>query len=153
ARQVFVVPGRPDDPRYRGNLALLRDGAEVFTETSDVLLAFGIATGVSTDDTSRGGVAGAGARAAVPWSSPLPSIELGPLAVPVRRELNLDAEVSLDHLLERLSGPRSGVPGATVVRVSAGDLTALLTAMELTGEVERTAGGRYRLRRITATDP
>src|SRR5690606_11323346 len=28
-RQLLVVPGRPDDPRYTGNIGLLRDGAGV----------------------------------------------------------------------------------------------------------------------------
>jgi DNA processing protein len=152
ARQVLVVPGRPDDPRYRGNLGLLRDGAGVFTELSDVLLAFGIAADASADAASHGEVASTGPRSAIPWSSPLPSIDLGPLAETVRRLLSDEVDVSFDHLLARLAAPGTSLTSSTPSQVSAADLTGYLTALELTGEVERTAGGRYRLRRISAFD-
>lgn len=141
-RHLLVVPGRPDDPRYLGNLRLVRDGADVFIEISDALLAFGI-----VDDRPADRVVRSGARVAIPWSSPLPSIELGPLATSVRRQLNSDSEVSLERLLISLANGDEHVPPLTG---TVAELTSLLTAMELTGEVERTSSGRYRLRRISA---
>jgi predicted Rossmann fold nucleotide-binding protein DprA/Smf involved in DNA uptake len=146
---VLAVPGRPDDPRYTGNLALVRDGAGVFTAVSDVLLAFGIVAEASQADKPPRGPTRAGVPVTIPWSSPLPSVGLGPLADLLRRRLDLEAELALDDLLEGMH-PKS--PGAHGVGVSAAELTALLTAMELTGEVERTVGGRYRLRRVSAAD-
>jgi len=36
-RDVFVVPGSPMDPRYRGSNALIRNGATLITKSQDVL--------------------------------------------------------------------------------------------------------------------
>ncbi|MDP3947307.1 MAG: DNA-processing protein DprA [bacterium] len=35
-RDVFVVPGKPNEPQYRGSHALLRDGARIVTSPEDV---------------------------------------------------------------------------------------------------------------------
>lgn len=159
-RHLLVVPGRPDDPRYAGNLGLLRDGAGVFFELSDVLLAFGITDGLG-DGLAEGRAPTTSDRVPIPWTSPLPAFahgrelgpdfesELGPglvaLADTVRSHLESEAEASLDKLLVTI------VANATHgVTTTPAELTALLTAMELAGEVELTPGGRYRLRRISA---
>jgi len=141
-RHLLVVPGRPDDPRYAGNLGLLRDGADLLVDISQVLLAFGI---VDEDPANR--VTSTGARVAIPWSSPLPSIELGPLAESVRQLLSVATDVSLDGLL---AGLGDGVNFIPTITSTAAELTALLTAMELAGEVEQTPSGRYRLQRLSA---
>ncbi|HLU83774.1 MAG TPA: DNA-processing protein DprA, partial [Trueperaceae bacterium] len=141
-RQLLVVPGRPDDPRYTGNIGLLRDGADVFFELSDVLLPFDLIDKLpARRETSAGG------RVSIPWSSPLPAIELGPLAATVRSQLGTESESSLDSLLANLSGASATGRAAAA---TAAELTALLTAMELAGEVEQTSNGRYRLRRMSA---
>lgn len=41
-RTIFAMPGRPGDPRMKGSLALLRDGASVVVEPEDVALALGL---------------------------------------------------------------------------------------------------------------
>lgn len=42
-RDVFVMPGRPGDPRVRGNLRLLRDGATPLLSANDILSDFSLA--------------------------------------------------------------------------------------------------------------
>lgn len=43
-REVFVVPGRPSEPQYRGSHALLRDGARLVAKPEDVCEDLGIAS-------------------------------------------------------------------------------------------------------------
>lgn len=42
-REVFVVPGKPNEPQYRGSHALLRDGARLVTSPEDICEDLGIA--------------------------------------------------------------------------------------------------------------
>ena len=46
-RDVFVVPGKPNEPQYRGSHALLRDGARIVARPEDVLEDLGIAPGTA----------------------------------------------------------------------------------------------------------
>lgn len=39
-RDVFVIPGRPTQPEYKGSNALLRDGASVLLDASDIFLKY-----------------------------------------------------------------------------------------------------------------
>src|SRR3989304_5964670 len=46
-RDVFVVPGKPNEPQYRGSHALLRDGARIVARPEEVLEDLGLAPGTA----------------------------------------------------------------------------------------------------------
>lgn len=116
-RSVLVVPSRPGDSRFAGSFALLHDGAQLLLDARDVLSHYG--------ELAR--------PAPIPAAPPL----FGSQASSTTRLKELlanSSELSLDALL-----PRLGLP--------AGELIALLTELQLNGDVSVTASGRYRLRR------
>ena len=149
-RAVLAVPGRPNDPRYAGTLRLLHEGAAMVLDASDVLAQFGVYT---QEPTPRGSRAGGAQR--VPWTSPLPDHGDGGHEAVVRRLLSRTDEASLDVIVSAVTTGEGGsgnvpTPGPRHAQADAADtaaaLTALLTVMELSGEIERTETGRYRLR-------
>lgn len=149
-RAVLAVPGRPNDPRYAGTLRLLHEGAAMVLDASDVLAQFGVYT---QEPTPRGSRAGGAQR--VPWTSPLPDHRDGGHEAVVRRLLSRTDEASLDVIVSAVTTGEGGsgnvpTPGPRHAQADAADtaaaLTALLTVMELSGEIERTETGRYRLR-------
>ncbi len=118
-RDVLSVPGRPTDERSRGALELIREGAGLLIEVSDLLEQFG------------------GARSAGPAKSQAGRGSAEPLDVPhaatLRRAFELGGEVSLDSL-SRVSG------------LPTPELLPVLGRLELEGHVERTPSGRFRWR-------
>ena len=139
-RDVMAVPGRPNDPRYAGTLALLHDGAGMVLDASDVLHQFGIAA-----ERPEPGSPASGGRNRVPWTSPLPVSEEDDRAALVRRVLAGEDEVSLDGLIAAVTRAGADAPSPAGSGDVTASLTSLLTLMELAGEVERTDSGRYRL--------
>lgn len=150
-RTVLAVPGRPNDPRYAGTLRLLHDGATMVLDPSDVLAQFGVYTQQPAHGTTGGGVQ------RIPWTSPLPDLADARLAAVVRRLLARTDEASLDVIVTAVT-TGDGMQGSAStlgqeaapadLGATAASLTSLLTVMELSGEIERTETGRYRLRPV-----
>lgn len=150
-RTVLAVPGRPNDPRYAGTLRLLHEGASMVLDATDVLAQFGIYAPEPAHGASVGG-----RSLRVPWTSPLPDLPDAGIGTIVRQLLAHTDEASLDVIVAAVTTGNAGAgdaPSGTVRPAGAADvadtaaaLTAQLTVMELSGEVERTDTGRYRLR-------
>lgn len=84
-REVFVVPGKPSEPQYRGSYALLRDGARIVARPEDVCEDLGIA----------------------PKAAPNTGAALGETETNVLTLLKADGPLSIDKLAERSNlGPR-----------------------------------------------
>lgn len=121
-REVFAVPGSPLDPRCEGTNGLLKQGATLVTETSDVLAVLGPILGRIS---------------ALPASEPEHEPDASsaePAADERRRIIALlgPTPVEIDELI-RQSGAR-----AAVVRT-------VLLELEIAGRLERQAGGRVAL--------
>ena len=119
-REVLAVPGHPFDGRASGCNLLLRDGATLVRGVDDILEAL--------DALAEAPVARQSSAEPRPGSA-LPTIETDDLA---RRVLDLLSPVPTpeDQLLRDLPEP-----------VPAGVLAALLSEMELGGQVARKPGG------------
>lgn len=121
-REVFAVPGSPLDPRCEGTNGLLKQGATLITETSDVLAVLGPILGRIT---------------ALPASEPAHDPD-APWAEPAaderRRIIALlgPTPVEIDELI-RQSGARPAV------------VRTVLLELEIAGRLERQAGGRIAL--------
>lgn len=120
-RQVLSVPSRPNEARNLGGLQLLREGAELLVEASDLLRHFSdleppqepVHSGVETDAAGN-----------------TPALALEEI---LRRTLAQGASASLDKLA-RASGMQPP------------ELMAALALLELDGRVSRTANGHFRWR-------
>lgn len=119
-RAVLVVPSRPGDQRFAGSLALLHDGAQLLLDARDVLSHYHELARPAPSVNAAAGPQLFGSEAAA--------------ATRLKELLATSSELSLDALLPSLDLP-------------AGELIALLTELQLLGEVNVTASGRYRLRR------
>ncbi len=119
-RTVMVVPSRPGDQRFLGSLALLHDGAQMLLDARDVLSHY--------DELARAETSPDVSGAPTLFGSEPSS------AARLKELLAGSGELSLDALLPRLG-------------LSAGELIALLSELQLLGDVSVTASGRYRLRR------
>ncbi|MGV3635025.1 MAG: DNA-processing protein DprA [Pseudorhodoplanes sp.] len=121
-REVFAVPGSPLDPRCEGTNGLLKQGATLVTETSDVLHVLGPILGrIATLPASE------------PEREPDPS-DPEPRADERRRIVALLGPTPVD--IDELSR-QSGSPAAVVRTV--------LLELEIAGRLERQAGGRVAL--------
>jgi DNA processing protein len=120
-REVFAVPGSPLDPRCRGTNDLIRNGA-VLTETAeDVTAALGRTPGLVVGEPRRTRFAG-------------PTVE-----PPDPTELD-----SATHAILELLGP-TPVEADDIVRSAGfplGTVSLVLLELELSGRIERLAGGR-----------
>jgi DNA processing protein len=121
-REVFAVPGSPLDPRCEGTNGLLKQGATLVTEATDILTVLGPILGRTLD---------------WPVAEPDRERDFGtnePAADERRRIVSLlgPTPVDIDDLI-RLSGAR-----AAVVRT-------VLLELEIAGKLERQAGGRVSL--------
>lgn len=121
-REVFAVPGSPLDPRCEGTNGLLKQGATLVTETSDVLSVLGPILGRTIT---------------LPAEEPAPDPREStaePAADERRRIVALlgPTPVDVDDLI-RLSGARPAV------------VRTVLLELEMAGRVERQAGGRVAL--------
>jgi len=121
-REVFAVPGSPLDPRAEGANSLLRDGAHMAASADDILhVLHGLRHQPLRD------------RPGAEWK--------GPVAEPSDPDPALQ-----DLILENLSHtPVSVDELIRAVDASAGDVGAILLALELAGRVERTAGNKVNL--------
>jgi DNA processing protein len=115
---VFAVPGNVDSLLSRGTNRLLRDGCAPWLETADVLTAIGLDGGARTHATG-------------PAHGPCKTVQApvlqDPEAARVMQALESEA-AHLDTLVDSC-----GLDGARVLE--------LLTALELAGLADRTAGG------------
>lgn len=118
-RPIAIVPSRPGDNRFAGNLALLRDGAQPLIDVSDLLSHFGELTSPVVSREANGATRLLGSQEG--RAAQLTSLLAG------------SVELSLDVIQ-----PRLGLP--------TGELLALLTELQLLGVVSVTTSGRYRLR-------
>ena len=118
-REVMAVPGSPLDPRAQGCNQLIRDGATLIQNAADVIEAVRPTLGQ--------------------FASPRASFELGPDHEKV--------EPDLRAAVESLLGP-SPVPVDELVRQSggaAGAVQLVLLELDLTGRLDRHAGGKVSL--------
>ena len=120
-RDVMAVPGHPLDPRARGGNGLIRSGATLVEDATDVLATL-----------RPFAVAGAGVRE--------------PVATPVAAPAD-DADTTPEDAAERVAALLSPVPVAvdSIVRASglpAARVAAILTELELAGSLVRHSGGR-----------
>ncbi|WP_037500191.1 DNA-processing protein DprA [Sphingomonas jaspsi] len=120
-REVMAVPGSPLDPRAQGCNQLIRDGATLIQNASDVLEAV---------RTLSGRVA-----------SPVYPFDHHGIATP------LDADEDVRARVEGLLGP-SPVPVDELVRLSdasAGEVQLVLLELDLAGRIDRHAGNKVSL--------
>jgi DNA processing protein len=121
-REVFAVPGSPLDPRCEGTNGLLKQGATLVTEATDILTVLGPILGRTLD---------------WPVAEPDRERDFGtdePAADERRRIVSLlgPTPVDIDDLI-RLSGARTAV------------VRTVLLELEIAGKLERQAGGRVSL--------
>lgn len=121
-REVFAVPGSPLDPRSEGTNSLIKHGANITTETEDVLAVLRPILGSKMDSPAQ-----------EPEHNP-PSATNEPAADERQRIVTLlsPTPVQIDELI-RLSGSR-----AAVVRT-------VLLELEIAGKLERMQDGRVSL--------
>ena len=121
-REVFAVPGSPLDPRCEGTNGLLKQGATLVTEASDILTALDPILGRTISAPAEEPEADNHASTAEPAADERRRITslLGP------------TPIDIDDLI-RLSGAR-----AAVVRT-------VLLELEIAGRLERQTGGRVAL--------
>ncbi|MCA9303070.1 MAG: DNA-processing protein DprA [Phycisphaerales bacterium] len=134
-REVMGIPGRVDAPASAGTNELLKSGAHLVTEPSDVLEIL--------ERDARHLFAGthhartADPRTDVPLSSgvyPRPAVKTDPLAGvtdPVERSI-----------IEGLGEPRTGDELAELLAMTPGEVRAKLTMLEISGRVRR-VGSRF----------
>lgn len=121
SRQVLSVPSRPNEVRNLGGLQLLREGAELLVETSDLLRHFADLAPPREQEPSGAGANGTG-------RTPEQALE-----ETLRQSLAQGGSASLDTLA-RASGMKPH------------ELLAALALLELEGRVSRTASGHFRWR-------
>ena len=117
AREVFALPGNVDAPGSELPLALLKDGAVLCTCGEDILSWMGWAEKSPEQSSFFPGEAA--------------PADPGDPAVPILRALALE-EKTLEELIDETG-------------LSAGDLSAQLTILEISGKIERRAGRAYAL--------
>jgi len=123
-REVFAVPGAPDDPGSRGPNSLIRAGAKLVETASDVLEELEPAWGPLRDRGHEGaGVAG------------------------VRRQGGGDAPRTVEGVLDRTA--RTAEQIAAMVGTSVRDVLERLIELELAGVALAWPGGRYTRRQTT----
>jgi DNA processing protein len=126
-REVFAVPGSPLDPRCRGCNDLLRNGATLTENASDIVTQLG--------PLLRG----------APFIPPIrrePQRELPlPPAAPAAKQVSVDTDAGLDMILEILSPTPVAVDELVrQCQLSAAAVATLLLELELAGRIERHPG-------------
>jgi DNA processing protein len=138
-REVFAVPGSPLDPRCRGSNRLLRDGAHVAEEASDIVAQLGRPAARHDRAASPSPQVTRGNCPARPPRA-LPRSPAGPSTEP--SQLTENAQEFLEDRILACLG-RSPTLVDELVRechVSAALVTAALLDLELSGKVERLQG-------------
>lgn len=119
-REVMAVPGSVRSPLSRGCHALIRDGASLIEQPSDIL---------------------------APLDAPL-ALELEPGDTPAA-EPAAEADGEYDLLLDALGfNPVTADTIAARTGLTSQAVSSMLLMLELKGEIEALAGGRYARRRI-----
>lgn len=165
-RDVLTVPARPSDRRRAGNLQLLRDGAKVLVDLTDLAAHLSSVTPVAealralaegrtpsgatqarlfpagSGPPEAAGPPSAGSRAGAPELTPPAGVTRAPPVgygcLRVLAVLTRDGDASFDGLLARLT--RSGLRA----RPTPAELAGCLVRLELAGRVRRGDDGRYR---------
>ncbi len=133
-RDVFAVPGAPQDPRGRGTNRLLRDGA-ILTESADDIL-----------DAWSGNWSG-GWQAPAPAARPAPTIEAKNIPLPPPKPARPAPADEQREILSALSTAPTSIDD--VVRITGAPsetVQMVFTELELGGRIERHPGGRVSLR-------
>tara|TARA_R110002072_G_scaffold42064_1_gene117342 strand:+ start:56505 stop:57680 length:1176 start_codon:yes stop_codon:yes gene_type:complete len=140
-REVMGVPGRIDSPASAGSNQLLKDGAHLVTDPSDVISilerdAYHLYSGsheAKTKDPTSSTAQPALFEKPTPNTSTLP-----PAPTPIG-----DVDDATRALLEALDEPRTGDELAERLGLNPGDLRSKLTMLEIQGRVQR-AGSRFK---------
>jgi len=131
-RDVFAVPGAPQDPRGRGTNQLLRDGA-ILTETADDVL----------DAWSNGWQALAPAERAEP--APPKTAARAPRPAPAPAQ-SPPSDTRHDILSALSTAPTSIDDVVRITGARSETVQMVFTELELGGRIERHPGGRVSLR-------
>lgn len=125
-REVFAVPGSPLDPRARGTNRLIRDGAQLIENATDIL--------------EHLGPGGLSERPRIPSDR-----ETVPIATPETD--GSDGDAGRNAILEALSPePADADDVIRTTGLAPAQFNGLVLELEITGLVERHAGNRYALR-------
>ena len=116
-REVFVVPGSPMDPRYAGSNSLIRDGAILTRDVSDILTTLG---------------------------RPVENIRKAPQPI-IKQYENGNASDHAKVLSELSSVPTAVDEVVRRCQVSAAAVADVLLSLELEGRLERHRGNRVSL--------
>jgi DNA processing protein len=141
-RDVFAVPGAPQDPRGRGTNRLLRDGA-ILTETADDVF----------DAWSGGWQSGARGPCARAARQPAAASPPPPAATPAQPQPQAQPEpqpqprdTQRDVLSALSTAPTSIDDVVRMTGVRSETVQMVFTELELGGRIERHPGGRVSLR-------
>lgn len=165
-REVMAVPGHPMDARAAGCNALIRDGALLVRSAADVLGALGANEARAARPRASVSATAAAARPALPApaTGPVTGPATGPVADPATGSDRLLQPGAVARRLARLGHAIAGTGGPVALEaqilsrlgasptdenllirdlgVPAATLAPALLALELSGQVERLAGGR-----------
>ncbi len=136
-REVMGVPGRIDSPASAGSNQLLKDGAHLVTDPSDVISilerdAYHLYSGSHEAKTKVPTQPALFDKQSTNTPSPAPA------PTPIG-----DVDDATRALLEALGGPRTGDELAERLGLNPGDLRSKLTMLEIQGRVQR-AGSRFK---------
>ncbi|WP_425274242.1 DNA-processing protein DprA [Paracoccus shanxieyensis] len=161
-REVMAVPGHPMDARAAGCNVLIRDGALLVRNSTDVLTAL-----LGPEEAAARAARDVAAPAPQPSPQPAP-VPLTAPATPAKRlqpAAVAQRLAGIGHALRRSAPPQQGGPVALEARIlarlgpspteenllirdlglPAATLAPALLALELSGRIERLAGGRIAL--------
>jgi DNA processing protein len=137
-RVVLAMPGRIDNPLSAGPHALIRDGAVLVENISDILDNLGPLPDADSTD-----------RPATLFDSPVEDERLTPAAPPVKREISGPAlSVRQQAIVDALRGETLDVDAiAERVELLSHVVLGELTMLTLRGAVQRVDGQKFALRR------
>ena len=142
-REVMAVPGRIDSSSSVGSNALLKSGAHLITDPSDVISilehdAFHLYVGTHAAKTAN--------PSADPDHQPMLIDHSKPARTPSIPEPIGDVDDETRQILEALADPRTGDELAELMKTDPGAIRAKLTMLEIQGRVKRTGSTFQRVR-------
>ncbi|MBR5708373.1 MAG: DNA-processing protein DprA [Oscillospiraceae bacterium] len=145
-RDVFAVPGRIDDPNFRGSNALLRDGAVIALEPDDVIESVNASLPAELALTSRGGPASGSAEG--PESRQKASKkevdkQNGIEYIDLKEKLGAFSDAESRVLTALNSGRKSAAELSAELEMQMQDVLAALTMLEIGGYVLSGDDSRY----------
>lgn len=123
-REVFAVPGAPQDPRVRGSNALIRDGAVLTEDADDVIRALAEMEGRGLNERRRQPLAG------IPATT-ITSRSVDAARGPVMQALGF-GPTDIDEIIRETACPAAAVH-------------VVLLELEIAGRLERQGGNRVAL--------